>query len=591
MKNTRRRVLVNASAIVIVLLGTCLFLQMGRLSYSDFTSDREQLEGTPQRDLARVIACEEPILDRLLHPGALWENPERGDRRDSHQVVVMKIITGAYKGRLLAAENILHFKPSANAVVRKGTIVRVSYVPLNDRLYDPIILKPVVRFPFVAYCAAILLVLLIVLARLRGVAICISLVLAGFMTYYMLIPLMVWGYPPVAVVLVFSFLLACIVFIIVGQFNLKGLSAGIGAAGGLLVAFLIAVLFSHALDLSGIFSTKSRFLSEVLERQQVQFDLVAFIVASSAVCILGIVIDVGISIASGVHQLHIRKPDSSRGALFKAGLNISRDVTGTMVITLIFAYLGLQIHSFYLMEGAFLTPREFLNSESVSVELIQVLCGAIGVLLSGPLAALAATFILPRARKSEAEKEKPTPEDGASRRREKIFLAIEGALIFALIALIGYGATEERAYYLRIGLPTDTENVVQSAGDTNELKAISAAWLQDFYFDDALYALLHAGKTAEEDAEIHRDLAYLYVQKKFLIPAHAEVSRAIALGAQDTKTYYTAGVANLWLHRDDEARMYLEKALILDPDNQEVKLALEMLGRIDESAPGEPRAE
>jgi len=576
MKIFARNSLIVICAVLIILLGTHLFLQKVMLSYTDFAADREASDGTSRRDLARVVEIEEPVVDRLSPSKPLWENPERGRGLDRHQIVVMKIVTGPYKGRFITADNILHFKPSANAVVRKGTLVHISYIPVNDRFYDIILLKPIVRFPFITYCAALLLILLVLAARDKGVKICISLVLAALMTYYILIPLMVAGFSPIGVVLLFSFLLACVIFIIVGQFNLKGLSAGIGAAGGLLVAFLVAIIFSHFLNLSGIFSTRSRFLCDVLEKANIRFDLVAFIIASSTVCILGIVMDVGISIAAGVHQVYAQRPDSSRAALFNAGISISKDVCPTMVITLIFAYVGLQIHIFFLMKGAFLSPREFLNSESVSVELIQVVCGAIGLLLSGPIAALAAALLLPVGRKSLKDSGRLAADSGNGKSR-KVFLLVEIIIILTLAFLIGRGVLRQRAYYQRIGLPADAEKMAAKAAGEVELKELAGYWAENFYFDDAIYALLHAGEAAAEDPAVHRDLAYLYVQKKFLIPAHAEISKAMTLGAKDLKTFYTAGVVNAWLGSNEEARAYLEKALKIDPENQEVKLALQVL--------------
>ena len=569
--------LISMCAILAILLGVFFFLQIVELSCTDFDESRERLEGNPQNGLARVIAVETPIVDTLSSSKPIWKNPDRGEELDSDQIVVMKMIAGAYKGRIVTADNVLHFKPSAYAAVRIGSLVRISYVPLNDRFHDVMLLKPVVRFHFIAYSVALFLILLVVILRYKGVKICISLILSVLMTYYILIPLIMAGYSPMGVIFLFSLLLAVAIFIVVGQFDFKGLSAGIGGAGGLLVAFLIAVVFSHFLNLSGIFSTKSRILSEVLEKANVHFNLTTFIVISCAVCVLGIVIDVGISIASGVHQVYLQKPGSSRSTLFAAGLNISGDVCGTTVITLFFAYLGLKICGFYLMKAAFLSPREFLNNESVSIELVQLLCGAIGVLLCGPVTALSAALILPLAEKRRTDAGLKQTSKSTGEKGKKIFLVLEIIMVLGLVFFIARALMKERAYYQRIGTPQDTEKLVKDADNVGELEELAAYWTENFYFDDAIFALLIAKEKNSQDAPVHRDLAYLYTQKKYFIPAYARVNEAMSLGAKDLKTFYTAGVVNMWLNKDEEARTYLEKALEMDPDNQDIKMALEIL--------------
>jgi Flp pilus assembly protein TadD len=135
----------------------------------------------------------------------------------------------------------------------------------------------------------------------------------------------------------------------------------------------------------------------------------------------------------------------------------------------------------------------------------------------------------------------------------------------------------QRAYYQRIGPVVDAEALARDAEERDESKELAAYWMEHHYFDDAVYVLLRAVKASPGDSSIHRDLAYLFAQKKFLVPAHAHINEAMTLGAKDVKTFYTAGIVHMWLGENDEARTYLTKALEIDPENQEVKLALQTL--------------
>jgi len=55
---------------------------------------------------------------------------------------------------------------------------------------------------------------------------------------------------------------------------------------------------------------------------------------------LGATMDVGMSIASTIQELHERSPQLGTKELFVSGIRVGRDMMGTMANTLIFAYVG-----------------------------------------------------------------------------------------------------------------------------------------------------------------------------------------------------------------------------------------------------------
>ena len=50
--------------------------------------------------------------------------------------------------------------------------------------------------------------------------------------------------------------------------------------------------------------------------------------------------DVGMSIASSLDELRLKTKDMEWKELFKSGMNIGKDIIGTMANTLILAYVG-----------------------------------------------------------------------------------------------------------------------------------------------------------------------------------------------------------------------------------------------------------
>lgn len=54
----------------------------------------------------------------------------------------------------------------------------------------------------------------------------------------------------------------------------------------------------------------------------------------------GAVMDVGMSIASTLNELKEKNPMMTSGELFRSGMNVGRDMMGTMSNTLILAFTG-----------------------------------------------------------------------------------------------------------------------------------------------------------------------------------------------------------------------------------------------------------
>ena len=63
------------------------------------------------------------------------------------------------------------------------------------------------------------------------------------------------------------------------------------------------------------------------------------LVAGVVISALGAVMDVAMSISSALTEVHTVAPDRDGRALFRSGMNIGRDMVGTMTNTLILALL------------------------------------------------------------------------------------------------------------------------------------------------------------------------------------------------------------------------------------------------------------
>ena len=81
--------------------------------------------------------------------------------------------------------------------------------------------------------------------------------------------------------------------------------------------------------------------------------------------------------------------------LYNSGMSIGRDIIGTMINTLILAYIGGSLFTIMILtiqQNDFPNIR-ILNFEFVGVEFLRAFCGSIGILIAVPLTSLLASKI------------------------------------------------------------------------------------------------------------------------------------------------------------------------------------------------------
>ncbi|MGY3777364.1 YibE/F family protein [Isobaculum melis] len=106
--------------------------------------------------------------------------------------------------------------------------------------------------------------------------------------------------------------------------------------------------------------------------------------ASILVGSLGAVMDIAITMSAAVYELYAKNPAIESKALLKSGMEIGKDVMGTMANVLFFAYVSgaIPMMILYLRNGAAIGYTTAMN---LSLELARALAGSIGIVLTIPL--------------------------------------------------------------------------------------------------------------------------------------------------------------------------------------------------------------
>jgi len=182
-----------------------------------------------------------------------------------------------------------------------------------------------------------------------------------------------------------------IVPLIVMGYNRKSLAAIVGCAGGILVAGIITLIMDNALYLTGIVDEHSRYLINL--PGGININLKAVIFAGIIIGAIGAIQDVSISLSSALWEIRENARNIGFKELLKSGVNIGKDIMGTMANTLILAYIGSSLTIVILLTVYSGSPLTLFNSEMFAVEVLQALAGSLGILFAMPLTALFCAFI------------------------------------------------------------------------------------------------------------------------------------------------------------------------------------------------------
>ena len=180
-------------------------------------------------------------------------------------------------------------------------------------------------------------------------------------------------------------------YILVIGFTKKSVAAAIGCLSGILLTGLLTVVMDKVLELSGILDEDSVYLTYLPTENPI--DLRAIIFAAILIGAMGAIMDVSMSIASSLWEIKEESASPTRGSLFKSGMNIGRDVLGTMANTLILAYIGSSLSVVLLLSVYSSSVLYLFNREMIVVEILQSLVGSFGLLFAMPLTSLVSAFL------------------------------------------------------------------------------------------------------------------------------------------------------------------------------------------------------
>lgn len=301
----------------------------------------------------------------------------------------LEILTGRYKGMISYVTN--YYSALYNVDVEKGDTVSIRIDTTDVGIFSVSVYN-YNRIPLIIGLVIFFFLILALVGGKQGVKAFVGLTYTVICICFILLPLMLKGFSPIPLTCVIIIVTSAVCFFLIGGFQKKMVAAALGCTCGVLVAALIAHI---AASIGGV-TTFQMDEAEALLLTKSEFDLniSGLFISGILIASVGAVMDIAMSIASALDEVHTLNPERNWKELFQSGMNIGRDAMGTMANTLVLAYVGSSLNMMLLIYSYGVSFTQLMNTDFVAIEMIQAIAGSSGIILTVPCVSVISAMLL-----------------------------------------------------------------------------------------------------------------------------------------------------------------------------------------------------
>lgn len=251
-----------------------------------------------------------------------------------------------------------------------------------------------VRTAPVGLMLGLFVVVVLLVARLRGLMALVGLAFSAGVIIWFMLPALLSGRSGVLVGVVGAAAIMFVVLYTTHGWSLRTSAALGGTLAGIGLTGLIGALAVGGTRLTGVADEGGRVLGTFADDLSFPGLLTCAIIVAG----LGVLNDVTITQASSVWEIRAAAPDLSRREVFASGMRIGRDHIASTIYTIVFAYAGTALTILLVLS---LYDRPFLDllaTEEIGQEVVRTLATSIGLVLAVPLTTAIAVATLPPGR-------------------------------------------------------------------------------------------------------------------------------------------------------------------------------------------------
>lgn len=325
------------------------------------------------------------------------DNETESGNQIGDQVVSLKLLSGDYKGNTVEAVSSSSYLYGAHCEVGMRVIAEVN--ESDDSLYVTVYSQD--RTWMLYAIVLLFLITLCIIGGRQGLNSAVALVFTFVCIVFLFLPMIYRGISPIFAAVVVAVLTTFVTMYLIGGLSSKSVTSMIGTVAGVGISAVLAVLFGRLTGISGYNVSDIEQLEYVGQMTDVRIGELLY--AGILISALGAVMDVAMSVASTISEIHYRNPELSRKELFTSGIRVGKDMMGTMSNTLILAFTGSSINTLVFMYAYGYTSTQITNMYSIGIEVIQGISSTMGVILTVPIVSVICAWHLKTKKRDQNE--------------------------------------------------------------------------------------------------------------------------------------------------------------------------------------------
>ena len=375
MLKDKKKLIFLVFAVVVVAITGSLIMYSKNIT-------RQDLRPTGGTKFAKAVVLE--VLESNID---ISENGEYS----GNQKVRVSITSGEYEGQECVAT--CPYANHSGAECKEGLKV-IVLVNTNDSGELVASVYNYDRGSMLWLLIALFVIIICVIGGRKGFASVVGLVFTFVCIFCLYLPLMYTGISPFVAATLTAVLVTVVVMFLIGGWSYKTLCSILGTVAGVLIAGGTAALFGMLSNISGLNVDDIETLAYVAENSDLQVSGILF--SGILIASLGAVMDVSMSVASTIAEIHDANPEFGVRRLFKSGINVGKDMMGTMSNTLILAFVGSSVNTLAIIYAYNKPYLEYMNDYAIGIELLRGISGSIGVVLTVPFVSVISAFLMAR---------------------------------------------------------------------------------------------------------------------------------------------------------------------------------------------------
>ncbi|MBQ7873976.1 MAG: YibE/F family protein [Oscillospiraceae bacterium] len=341
-----------------------------------------------------IPAEEYSEYERAKITSVLTDSTERDEASDGgwrgEQLLLAEVLTGQYKGETLMASNFVG--PLYGVPLYEGDTAVLIISTYSNGDHTATVFEFDRLVPLAAVIGLFLLAAILVGGK-TGAKSLLGLLITLASLFFILLPALMKGAPTLPTVFGICAYIAVVSLAILGGVQKKTVCAMLGTVSGTALAMFFGLMAQSLARIDGLRVTDVEPLLQ-LRQTGTPIGLTGLLVGGVIISALGAVMDVTMGISSSLFEVSAANPELGRKELFCSGMNIGRDMVGTMTNTLILAFLGSSFVLILYLYSIGLSSHQLLSSAYLAIEVISGISSSIGVILSIPITAFITAYAL-----------------------------------------------------------------------------------------------------------------------------------------------------------------------------------------------------